>query len=199
MKKIQDIKRYSPVTPSRRKLATSTFMLCEREKELSDHLPDRLKNRLLRTSRASSPEKSLLLPKKRISGRNHQGRITCRHRGGGHKRHYRIIDFIRDKIGIESQVQSIEYDPNRSALIALLFYRDGEKRYILAPKGVGLGDTLSSGSEAPIRPGNALPLHAIPLGSLVHNIEMRPGKGGASKKRRCGRSAHGKARWICDP
>src|SRR5258708_5855793 len=124
------------------------------------------------------PEKSLLEAKKRISGRNNDGRITIRRRGGGHKRHYRIIDFKRDKAGIPGRVAQIEYDPNRSAHIALINYLDGEKRYILAPVGLKVGTTILSGEEADILPGNALPIKNIPLGTEVHNIELRPGKGG---------------------
>jgi len=126
----------------------------------------------------SKPEKSLLRENRKKGGRNANGRITCRHRGGGHKRHYRIIDFKRDKTGIPAKVASIEYDPNRSARIALLHYADGEKRYILAPLRLSVGDQVTSGPEADIRPGNALPLKRIPLGTHIHNIELRLGKGG---------------------
>jgi large subunit ribosomal protein L2 len=119
-----------------------------------------------------------LRPLKKTGGRNNYGRITCRYRGGGHKRSYRLIDFKRDKDGIPAKVASIDYDPNRSAYIALLNYADGEKRYILAPSGLRLGDTVVSGEEADIRPGNALSLRNIPMGTLVHNVEMRVGKGG---------------------
>ncbi len=126
----------------------------------------------------SEPEKSLLRPLKKKSGRNNLGRLTVRHRGGGHKRRYRLIDFKRDKTGIPARVASIEYDPNRTARIALLVYADGEKRYILAPLGLQVGDAILSGPEAEIRPGNALPLVNMPLGTLVHNVEMQPGKGG---------------------
>jgi large subunit ribosomal protein L2 len=124
------------------------------------------------------PQKSLLRPKRRTSGRNASGRITVRHRGGGHKRMLRDIDFRREKFGIPARVASIEYDPNRSARIALLHYRDGEKRYILAPLGLKPGDVIMSGPQADILPGNALPLRNIPLGTLVHNVELHPGKGG---------------------
>ena len=127
---------------------------------------------------ASKPEKSLLSPVKRTGGRNNQGRMTVRHQGGGHKRQYRIIDFQRRKDGIPGRVATIEYDPNRSANIALINYADGEKRYILAPKGLLVGSTIISGPEADIRVGNALPLENIPMGSTIHNIEMKPGKGG---------------------
>jgi large subunit ribosomal protein L2 len=126
----------------------------------------------------STPEKSLIKILKKSGGRNSYGRITARHRGGGHKRYYRIIDFKREKDGIPAKVASIEYDPNRSARIALLNYVDGEKRYILAPLNLRVGDAVMSGSEADIKPGNALPLANIPLGTHIHNIELRLGKGG---------------------
>jgi large subunit ribosomal protein L2 len=124
------------------------------------------------------PEKALTVGKKRTGGRNSQGRITSRFIGGGHKRAYRIIDFKRDKIGIPAKVAAIEYDPNRSARIALLHYADGEKRYIIAPVGLEVGRTVMSGPEADILVGNALPLRNIPAGTMVHNVELRPGKGG---------------------
>jgi len=127
---------------------------------------------------SSTPYKPLLEPKSRISGRNNHGELTIWHRGGGHKRHYRRVDFKRDKMGIPARVATIEYDPNRSAFIALLHYADGEKRYILAPSGLKVGDKVVSGPEADIVAGNALPLKSIPAGTLIHNIEMRPGKGG---------------------
>ncbi len=126
----------------------------------------------------SEPYKPLLEPKQRISGRNNTGEITIWHRGGGHKRQYRVIDFKRDKIGIPARVATVEYDPNRSALIALLDYADGEKRYILYPLGLKVGDKIVAGPEADIVVGNALPLKNIPTGTMIHNIEMRPGKGG---------------------
>ncbi len=126
----------------------------------------------------TTPEKNLLRPLKKSGGRNSNGRITSRHRGGGHKRHYRIVDFKRDKIGIQAKVASIEYDPNRSARIALLHYADGEKRYILAPLHLSLDDAVMSGPDADIKPGNTLPLKNIPLGTHIHNIELRIGKGG---------------------
>jgi len=125
----------------------------------------------------SKPEKSLLLPLKKKSGRNNQGRITVRHRGKGAKRRLRIIDFKRDKLGIPGRVASIEYDPNRSANIALIYYVDGEKRYILAPLGLKVGDMIKSGGDAEVKPGNALPLKQIPSGTLIHNIEMERGRG----------------------
>jgi large subunit ribosomal protein L2 len=124
------------------------------------------------------PEKSLLKKLRKKGGRNSYGRITCRHRGGGHKRHYRIIDFKRDKIGVPAKVAAIEYDPNRSARIALLHYADGEKRYILAPVKLSVGDTVTAGPESDIKPGNSLPLSNIPLGTHIHNIELREGRGG---------------------
>jgi large subunit ribosomal protein L2 len=127
---------------------------------------------------SSEPERKLLRPLRKRAGRNRQGRITVRHRGGGHKRQYRVIDFRRDKLDIAAKVQSIEYDPNRSARIALLTYSDGERRYIIAPLGLQVGDVVVSGEDAEIRVGNALPLDRIPLGTLVHNVELAPGKGG---------------------
>ncbi|HET8628139.1 MAG TPA: 50S ribosomal protein L2 [Thermomicrobiales bacterium] len=150
------IKKYKPTTPGRRGMSVSTFEEITRTK----------------------PEKSLTEPLKKHAGRNNQGRITVRHRGGGSKRKYRIIDFKRNKHGVAAKVFSVEYDPNRSARIALLHYADGEKRYILAPLGVKVGDTLMSGPEAELRAGNALPLRNIPLGMQVHNIELNPGQGG---------------------
>jgi len=149
------VKTYKPVTPSQRTMATSDF------KEITSAIP----------------EKSLLMPLKKSGGRNSNGRITVRRRGGGHKRFYRIIDFKRDKFGIPAVVDSIHYDPNRSARIALLVYADGEKRYILSPDGLSDGDKLMSGPEAEIRVGNSLPLRKIPVGTMVHSIEMKPGKG----------------------
>lgn len=149
------IKLYKPVTPSRRFLATTDF------KEIT----------------STTPEKSLLLPARKTGGRNSNGRITVRRRGGGHKRFYRIVDYKREKFGIPAKVDSIQYDPNRSARIALLVYADGEKRYILAPDSLLPGDSLMSGPDAEIRSGNSLPLARIPLGTMVHAIEMKPGKG----------------------
>ncbi|NPA95125.1 MAG: 50S ribosomal protein L2 [Thermodesulfobacteria bacterium] len=150
------IKKYKPTSPGRR------FMSVIVDDELAK----------------KEPEKSLLEPLKRSSGRNVYGRITSRHRGGGHKRKYRVIDFKRNKQGIPAKVAAIEYDPNRSARIALLHYVDGEKRYILAPLGLKTGDQVISDEVTDVKPGNAMPLKNIPLGTLVHNIEMRPGKGG---------------------
>jgi large subunit ribosomal protein L2 len=150
------IKSFKPVTPSRR------FMTVVTRDEIT-------KDR---------PEKSLVEGKAKSGGRNNKGQITIRFRGGGHKKLYRIIDFRRDKTGVPARVAAIEYDPNRSARIALLHYADGEKRYILAPVGLEVGQTVVSGPEADIRPGNALPLENIPAGTTIHNIELRPGKGG---------------------
>ena len=124
------------------------------------------------------PEKSLLRPLKKRAGRNFRGKITVRHRGGGHKRRYRVIDFKRDKFGVPGRVSTIEYDPNRSARIALVFYADGDKRYIIAPVGLKVGDVVVSGPEAEIRVGNALPIANIPVGTVIHNIELHIGKGG---------------------
>ncbi len=126
----------------------------------------------------TDPEKSLLKPLKKTGGRNNRGRVTSRRRGGGHKQRYRVIDFKRDKIGVPARVAAVEYDPNRSARIALLHYKDGEKRYILAPEGLKVGDEVLAGEGADIKPGNALPLEKIPLGTMVHNIELVHGKGG---------------------
>lgn len=149
------IKTYKPTTPSRRYMAISDFQ------EIT----------------SIEPEKSLLVPLKKSGGRNSYGRVTVRRRGGGHKRYYRIIDYRRDKFDIQSRVESIQYDPNRSARIALLIYKDGEKRYILSPDGLAVGDILMSGANAEVRVGNALPLSKIPLGTTVHSVEMKPGKG----------------------
>ncbi len=150
------IKKYRPITPTLRYKTGYTF------EEITE----------------KKPEKSLTRPLPKRAGRNHHGHITCRHRGGGHKRHYRIIDFKRKKHDIPAKVATIEYDPNRSARIALLFYVDGSKRYILAPLGLKVGDTIMSGEKAEIRVGNALPLDRIPLGTIIHNIEFKEGRGG---------------------
>ena len=150
------LKSYKPTSPGRRTMVGATF------EELTK----------------VAPEKSLLVPLKKKAGRNSRGVITVRHRGGGAKRKLRIIDFKRDKIGIPGKVASIEYDPNRSARIALIHYVDGEKRYILAPLGLGLGDIIKAGDDVEIKSGNALPLNSIPVGTLVHNVELQPGKGG---------------------
>ena len=150
------IKKYKPTSNGRRGMTTSDFA------EIT----------------TSTPEKSLLAPLKRKGGRNNQGKLTVRHQGGGHKRQYRLIDFKRNKDGIPGRVATIEYDPNRSANIALINYVDGEKRYILAPKNLQVGMEVMSGPEADIKVGNALPLANIPVGTVVHNIELKPGKGG---------------------
>ena len=136
----------------------------------------------------STPEKSLLKPLRKTAGRNNTGRITCRHKGGGVKQHYRIIDFKREKFGVPATVKTIEYDPNRNVRISLVFYADGEKRYILTPDGLSVGDVIVSGPEAPIQNGNALPLELIPLGTIIHNIELEPGRG-AKMVRSAGNSA----------
>src|SRR3989440_831908 len=143
------IRQYKPTSPGRRGMSVSTFEEITKTK----------------------PEKSLTVKLKKHAGRNNQGKITVRHRGGGAKRAYRIIDFKRNKIGVPAKVAAIEYDPNRSARIALLHYVDGEKRYMLAPLGLAVGDTVLAGPEAPIRTGNALPLRSIPTGTQIHNIE----------------------------
>ncbi len=150
------IRYYKPTTNGRRNMSVSTF------EEIT----------------CTTPEKSLLAPLKKNAGRNNSGKITVRHQGGGVKRKYRIIDFKRNKFDVPAKVATIEYDPNRSANIALLVYADGEKRYIIAPKGLEVGSTVVSGQNADIKVGNALPLGNIPVGSLVHNIELHPGKGG---------------------
>ena len=131
------------------------------------------------TITASAPEKSLVFGKSKTGGRNHSGKMTARHIGGGHKRKYRVIDFKRNKDGVPATVKTIEYDPNRSARIALLFYADGEKRYILAPNGLQVGQVVISGADAAPEVGNALPMQNIPLGTIIHNIELRPGQGAA--------------------
>ena len=150
------VKVYKPTSPGRRDMTSYSF------EEITK----------------SRPEKSLTVGLRKKGGRNSSGRITVRHRGGGHKRKYRIIDFKRNKFGVPAMVTSIEYDPNRTARIALLQYEDGEKRYIIAPIGLNVGDTVMSGEGASIRPGHTLTLDAIPLGTMVHNIELQPGKGG---------------------
>ncbi len=150
------IRQFKPTSPGRRGASGYTFEEITKKK----------------------PEKSLTEPLKKSGGRNNQGRITVRHRGGGHKRKYRIIDFKRNKIGVPATVIAIEYDPNRSARIALVQYEDGEKRYILCPLGLKVGDRVESGPEAEIRVGNALPLRNIPTGTVIHNIELYPGRGG---------------------
>ncbi|MEG0257247.1 MAG: 50S ribosomal protein L2 [Christensenella sp.] len=149
------IKKYNPTSPGRRFMSVSSF------EEIT----------------TTTPEKSLLVSLKKSGGRNVHGRITVRHVGGGAKRKYRIIDFKRDKDGVPAKVATIEYDPNRSANIALLHYVDGEKRYIIAPVGLHVGDTVVSGADADIKPGNALPLASIPVGTMIHNVEVKLGKG----------------------
>jgi len=150
------VKKFKPTSPGRRGMTGATF------EEVTK----------------ASPERSLLVPRQGHGGRNVYGRVTVRHRGGGSRRHIRVVDFRRDKRGIPATVAAIEYDPNRSARLALVFYADGEKRYIVAPLGLQVGDTVMAGNEAEIRPGNSLPLANIPLGTLVHNIELKEGRGG---------------------
>ncbi len=149
------IKTYKPTTPSRRQMTVTDYSGLSKVE----------------------PEKSLLMPLKKNAGRNSYGRITVRHRGGGSRRKYRIIDFKRDKKGMKATVMTLEYDPNRSAFIALVQYEDGEKRYIIAPHGLNVGDTVSAGTGSDIKPGNALSLAEIPVGTFIHNIELHPGKG----------------------
>lgn len=150
------VKKYKPTTPGQRGMTGHTFEEITKE----------------------TPERSLLAPLRKSGGRNVYGRITVRHRGGGHRRHIRIVDFKRDKRDIPARVAAIEYDPNRTARLALLYYADGEKRYILAPVDLRVGDTVMSGSNAEIRPGNSLPIANIPVGTMVHNLELKPGRGG---------------------
>ncbi|NBJ70546.1 MULTISPECIES: 50S ribosomal protein L2 [Clostridia] len=150
------IKKFRPTSNGRRNMSVSDFA------EIT----------------TDTPEKSLLAPLHKRGGRNHQGKLTVRHQGGGHKRQYRIIDFKRDKDGVPGRVATIEYDPNRSANIALINYADGEKRYIIAPKGLKVGQEIVSGADADIKLGNALPLVNIPVGTVIHNIELKPGRGG---------------------
>src|SRR3979411_1225112 len=150
------VRKYKPTSPGRRFRSTSSF------EEIT----------------ASEPEKSLVEALPKAAGRNNQGKITVRHQGGGYKKVYRKVDFKREKVGIPGKVATIEYDPNRSARIALIHYRDGEKRYILAPLGLKVGDPIESGEEAPVRIGNAIPLANIPVGSTIHNIELPLGRGG---------------------
>ncbi|TFH37738.1 MAG: 50S ribosomal protein L2 [Anaerolineales bacterium] len=150
------VKKFKPTSPGRRGMSGHTFEEITR----------------------STPEATLLVPKKKRGGRNNQGRITVRHQGGGHRRQVRLLDFKRNKFDVPATVATVEYDPNRSARIALLHFADGEKRYILAPLGLNVGDSVLSGPTAEIRPGNSLPLANIPLGTLIHNIELREGRGG---------------------
>jgi len=163
------VKKYKPVTPGTRGMTGYTF----------DEITK------------SNPERSLLMPLRKSGGRNTQGRITIRHRGGGHRRFIRIVDFKRDKLNIPAKVSAIEYDPNRTARLALLYYADGEKRYIIAPVNLRVGDTVMSGAEAEIRPGNALPISSIPVGTTIHNIEIKEGRGGQMV-----RSAGGSAQLL---
>ncbi len=150
------IRLYKPTSPARRFMSVLTF------EEIT----------------TKTPERSLLTDLRHKSGRNKQGKITVRHQGGGARRKYRIIDFKRNKDGVPAKVATIEYDPNRTCFIALLHYADGEKRYILAPLGLKVGDTIMSGASSDIKPGNCLPISDIPLGTLIHNVEIKPGKGG---------------------
>ncbi len=163
------VRRYKPTSAGRRNMSVSTFEEITKKK----------------------PEPSLLAPLRKSGGRNNQGKMTVRHRGGGHRRAYRLVDFKRNKFGVPAKVSAIEYDPNRSARIALLTYADGEKRYILAPVGLHVGDTVMNGPEAEIRVGNALPMRNIPLGTQVHNIELQIGRGGVMV-----RSAGGSAQMM---
>ncbi|MCZ6474530.1 MAG: 50S ribosomal protein L2 [SAR324 cluster bacterium] len=149
------VRRYNPTSPGRRGMSVSTF------EEIT----------------TSKPLRSLLAPLKKTGGRNNRGRITVRHRGGGHKRRYRIIDFRRAKIGVPGRIASVEYDPNRSARISLVIYADGDKRYIISPEGIKVGDVVVAGADAEIKLGNALPLQNIPAGTIVHCVELKPGKG----------------------
>jgi len=150
------VKKYKPTTPGQRDMTGYTF------EEITK----------------STPERSLIVPLRKTGGRNAHGRVTVRHRGGGHRRFIRLVDFKRDKLAVPARVVAIEYDPNRTARLALLFYADGAKRYILAPVGVKVGDTLVAGPGADIRPGNSLPISGIPVGTMIHNVEMKEGKGG---------------------
>lgn len=150
------IKKYKPVTPSRRGMTGYTFEEITKQK----------------------PERSLIISKNKSGGRNVQGKVTVRHRGGGNRRHIRVVDFKRDKRGIPARVKAIEYDPNRTARLALLAYADGEKRYIIAPLDLRVNDVVMAGPQAEIRPGNSLPIASIPVGTLVHNIELKEGRGG---------------------
>lgn len=156
------LKKFRPVTPGQRQL------ILPGNEQLT---------RVGKTRATVAPEKSLLTSKRRTNGRNHNGHITTRHRGGGHKKFYRMIDFKRNKDGIQAKVASVEYDPNRSAFIALLHYLDGEKRYILAPEGLKAGDAISSGPQAPFKPGCCMAIKDMPIGSVIHNIELYPTKG----------------------
>ncbi len=160
------VKVYKPITPGQRHKTSYTF------EEITK----------------TEPERSLIIPRKRHAGRNHAGRITVRHQGGGEKRYIRLIDFKRDKTDIPAKVTAIEYDPNRTARLALVVYADGEKRYIIAPVGLKVGESIMSGNNAEIRVGNSLPLSAMPIGTTIHNVELQPGKG-AQMVRSAGASA----------
>jgi len=150
-------KKYKPTSPGRRFMSVSGFE---------------------EVTRGKAPEKQLLVALPKNAGRNNTGKLTVRHQGGGHKKQYRIVDFKRDKLGVPGKVAAIEYDPNRSARIALVHYADGEKRYILAPVGLRAGDAVENGPDADIKPGNALPISSIPVGTTIHNLELKPGRGG---------------------
>jgi len=150
------VKKYKPTTPGQRNMTGYTF------EEITK----------------TDPERALIKPLRKSGGRNMYGRVTVRHRGGGHRRYIRIVDFKREKYGIPARVAAIEYDPNRTARLALLFYADGEKRYIIAPLDLRIGDTVMSGTQAEVRPGNCLPISSIPIGTLLHNIELKEGRGG---------------------
>lgn len=176
-------KKFKPTSPSMRQLVLPSGLELTKLGEIDG----------TKSKASIKPLKSLLCPKRRINGRDNYGHITCRHRGGGHKRHYRCVDFKRDKESIPANVASIEYDPNRSAYIALLHYVDGEKRYIIAPKGLKRGDSVVSGDTSPFRVGCSMKLKAMPLGSVVHNIELRPMRG-AKLVRSAGLSAQLMAR-----
>lgn len=162
------VKKYKPTSPSMRQLVLPSFSELTRRGDLDG----------TKSKATIKPAKALLLAKVRTCGRNNNGHITCRHKGGGHKRQYRVVDFRRDKDDVVAVVASIEYDPNRSAHIALLHYVDGEKRYILAPKGLKRGDEVRSGEMSPFKTGCSMTMKSMPLGSVIHNIEMRPGRGG---------------------
>ena len=168
------IRVYKPTSPARRFMSVLTY------EEIT----------------STKPEKSLLEYKKKNAGRNAQGKITVRHQGGGNKVKYRIIDFKRDKVDIPAKVASIQYDPNRSAFIALLHYADGEKRYILAPLDLKVGDTVISSETADIKPGNTLPIKAIPVGTLFHNVEIKPGRGGQMVRSPTGRADRSASRMF---
>ncbi len=178
-------KKFRPVTPGTRQLVLLTH--------------DQLTREGVNMRATVKPAKSLMLPKRRTNGRNNNGHITCRHKGGGHKQHYRIIDFKRDKENIPAKVASIEYDPNRTAYIALLNYADGEKRYILAPQGLKAGDVVQTSDEPPFRVGCCMKLKYMPLGSVICNIELYPGRGWKiGSFCRSYRTANGAQRRLCN-